>query len=60
MQGFGVRNERSFRNVMGWNECTDRKHMDNQYGMFLVFCTTTGRWGNIEVIARSAGQLTSC
>jgi hypothetical protein len=24
--------------------------MDNKYGMFLVFCTTTGWWGNIEVL----------
>ena len=56
MQGFGERNERSSRNGMGWNEYTDRKHMDNQYGMFLVFCTTTGWWGNIEVLNQILSQ----
>ena len=27
---------------MGWNECTDRKYMDNQYGMFLFSAQLMG------------------
>lgn len=59
MQGFGVRNERSSRNGMGLNECTDRKHMDKTTRNVFIYCTTTGRWGKWGN-ARSAGQLTSC
>ncbi len=56
MQGFGVRNERSSWNVMGWNECTDRKHMDKSTRNVLFFCTTTGWWGNIEVLNQILSQ----
>ena len=26
------------------------KHMDNQPGMFFIFCTTDGWWGTLEVL----------
>mgnify|MGYP001806710535 CR=1 FL=1 len=35
---------------MGWNECTDRKLMINQPGMFLFYCTTNGWWGLIVAL----------
>ena len=50
-----MRNERSSWNEMGLKECTDRKHMDNQPGIFFIFCTTDGWWGTIEVLY-SSGQ----
>jgi len=37
MQGVEVRNERSFRNVVGWNECAYRKHMDKLNSISIYF-----------------------
>lgn len=31
------------------------KHMDNQPGMFFIFCTTDGWWGTLEVFGQRSG-----
>ena len=57
MQGFGVRNERSSWNVMGWNECTDRKHMDKSTRNVFIFLhnyRAVGKyWGSLFFGANS-------
>ena len=53
-----MRYERSFWNVMGLNECIYRKHMEKSTRYVFIYCTTTGWWGNIEVLNQTLSQST--